>query len=571
MSRPRRSISRKDYSELEELDGAREYELSAIGQELIYPLEPFPSDQEVAKARIATRDGESKLIRLNTRRERILSQLEDIENERMMVENELVVPRSIVTRLRDIPQEVLSMIFEACTEDPDFSPWTVMQINRKWRSVALHTRSLWSKICIFNDRSHHFMRKSRSARQDAGYELCDSLSRLQLAVARSAGGPLDIILDVLGYDTSIRWYNPDQKRRTIELITCLKSVEGRIRTLDLRESNCRLVDDLPFEDISLPFLESAMVHGRMKELLKRIWTTAPNLRRLSYSLDRNTELNLNLPAGNRITDLRIHGGNHTRSDKMEVSEHLAQAIISAECLTHLTLNGLFIYAPSRQTTLFHPELRHLKLVNVQLWRILELPLLESLDMGFCTTFESDARTLILPSLLSLTLDQIVNYHNAKINAPMLQELTINGRSSSPQLTVFLDLAEMCLRTGHALLRKLVLHDCDMKTWVRQCIDTLDGFPQLEELILSKTILTKSFFDAFAGGILGTKFEPYRKPPICVALKTFRVSLIDIPHRSTDKAMRKWIPKALKARARRGYPLEMASMRENDTEGWKSLM
>ncbi|KAE9406726.1 hypothetical protein BT96DRAFT_971733 [Gymnopus androsaceus JB14] len=105
--------------------------------------------------------------------------------------------------IRKLPPELLSEIFIHCTEPiptvdnrseayyayPDFSdaPYTLCQVSRQWRAVALSTPALWSSIVL-----HHHRPSSQT----------DFVPLTKFCLERSRVSPLYITLKASGYYTS---------------------------------------------------------------------------------------------------------------------------------------------------------------------------------------------------------------------------------------------------------------------------------------------------------------------------------------------------------------------------------
>ncbi|KAJ7078818.1 hypothetical protein C8R43DRAFT_1083295 [Mycena crocata] len=137
-----------------------------------------PTDFQLAAAVSLLKEMEIELARINTRRERLFHSIR--------------AHKSVVSRLRSLPPEVLSLIFLAVPDPGDYcglmlrTPWLFTTICHRWRAVALATPALWADIQI-------------------NLENWTSPGREQLlrtALERSGSGPLHIDISALSTASS---------------------------------------------------------------------------------------------------------------------------------------------------------------------------------------------------------------------------------------------------------------------------------------------------------------------------------------------------------------------------------
>ncbi|KIJ29229.1 hypothetical protein M422DRAFT_37033 [Sphaerobolus stellatus SS14] len=97
-----------------------------------------------------------------------LGNLTDQYNE---LGREIAVARASIAPIRNLPLEMLSMIFEFCTRFDINAPFTLVRICRKWR-MAAKSPQVWSRIVVDLDdpyaeeRTAYFLKKSRNAPLD---------------------------------------------------------------------------------------------------------------------------------------------------------------------------------------------------------------------------------------------------------------------------------------------------------------------------------------------------------------------------------------------------------------------
>jgi F-box-like len=95
-----------------------------------------------------------------------------------------------------MPPEILTLIFMAHVCDNLQSPWTLMQVSRKWRSAALISRRIWARIILTPS---NWLRSETGPRSRSfeGMEICITEPQLIRALNRAGVTPLDLKLMVL--------------------------------------------------------------------------------------------------------------------------------------------------------------------------------------------------------------------------------------------------------------------------------------------------------------------------------------------------------------------------------------
>ncbi|CAG7850334.1 SubName: Full=Uncharacterized protein {ECO:0000313/EMBL:CCA73879.1} [Serendipita indica DSM 11827] len=523
-----------------------------------------PSEEELAEARREIKSGETKLAKLAAKHAKLSAQLKEIEEEQEQVKEEIAYHQSIATKMRRFPHEVLSLIFEQCIEvDENFSPWTLMQVSRAWRSVAMHTRPLWSRIVVLLENRDAVPRKGN--RREDGGEICDTVARLQRALARSAGGPLKVAIRGYGYAQT---FYGDSKQTVLAMLNALKMVHDRIESLETTGAVGSWMEELPFDDWTFMGLRTAKVNLSLKKLNERIQQTAPNLRSLELPSGAE-ESNWDL-SRHRVEELNISSTGTYPSDAAERGKRILDIVNKASIhLTSLDLQNTVISSANREPALIFPNLRSLVLQGVHFHRKLSVPHLETLKMSEWTKLEDDATPLDVPSLRLLSITRCMRGSCGKIMAPKVQEvelacITTNGRARPK------DFIQEFLEEGNMAPTVLTLRGCDTTDMGKEYAKVLDTITTLEDLSFSEMSLSKEFFEGLAGITLATKVPAARKKPICPQLRKFHISLVGVGHVGSERAMQKWASKAVKARARRGYALEEALIQDPKESTWSSL-
>ncbi|KAG8801502.1 hypothetical protein FRC16_000340 [Serendipita sp. 398] len=138
------------------------------------------------------------------------------------------------TRLFNFPDEVFSIIFEFYASSlSNNDPWILMQVCRRWRTLATDTRRIWSGILLAHVTNH-------ISRRYGGYEVCHTEHLLRDALARSAGGPLDLWfefgqledVDSYGVDNTVA-ENAAMDTIARTLIEVLRAAEAYLRIRSL--------------------------------------------------------------------------------------------------------------------------------------------------------------------------------------------------------------------------------------------------------------------------------------------------------------------------------------------------
>ena len=138
------------------------------------------------------------------------------------------VPSSPIHKL---PFELLSLIFLHYIQTD--SPWTLAHVSHLWRTVTLSTPRLWAGVRIAGIRCRE---GSKNPRWSDGLEYCDSVPRLQSALARAGAVPLDVCIGTHDfYHVYVTQEENAENDRTREALLeeCCKMAVDNWRSLEI--------------------------------------------------------------------------------------------------------------------------------------------------------------------------------------------------------------------------------------------------------------------------------------------------------------------------------------------------
>ncbi|CUA77283.1 hypothetical protein RSOLAG22IIIB_06625 [Rhizoctonia solani] len=76
------------------------------------------------------------------------SQVESLADQKRALETGVASAKGYLAPVRKLPADILSDIFMMLLENDPLAPWTLSAVNRQWRTTALTTPRLWSRIRI---------------------------------------------------------------------------------------------------------------------------------------------------------------------------------------------------------------------------------------------------------------------------------------------------------------------------------------------------------------------------------------------------------------------------------------
>lgn len=513
-----------------------------------------PTAEELVQTRSLIQQEEAQLDKLKIRHSDLLVQLQIIEQQQTLLSKSIEWRRSSISPFHSLPHDILAMIFQS---SEDVSPWVWMSMNRMTRAVAMQTRSLWSKILITTDPSLSWS-WSRN-RWSFGRERCNTVLRLQRALARSAGGKVDIKL-FIPYRNGT-WLNTKDKAIVNDLITTLETAQFRISSLDLYDNQSSIIESLSLSKFTFSALEYVSLTTKMVSVFQRIQETATALRSLQLGIIPGEKLVWKMRTDNIITimNLRTSPGNWGET----IGPGIYEVISLAKNLSYLILHDTIILETVSKSTLVLPSLEHLVIDNCTLRIGLELPRLEILELSRSRVGVS-GQDLVMPCLKELKLQRASEIVKG-IKAPKLESLDMQTDVNS-----FIQLVECSIKKGYMAPRVLTLCVDNSRVDEDDFLTALDSIHSLRDLAFHGTGLRKKFFDWFAGASLASKSKSPRRTPICTQLQRFRLDGTYAGNKNTGKAMSKWLHQAVKVRQNAQYPLDEILFKESLDHEWERL-
>ncbi|KAG8816200.1 hypothetical protein FRC17_000407, partial [Serendipita sp. 399] len=453
--------------------------------------------------------------------------------------------------LRRFPDEVFSIIFELYVEDSE-NPWTLMHVCSQWRTAALHTRRIWSKIMLT-----HAPHVDGSSRRHLGSEVCHTETLLRNALARAAGGPLDIRLFVGHHNGLLS--RPFYSDISCKLIDPLRADKAylRIRRLEATLTDFKWLRHLTFDGFEFPSLESAVLHTVPCDLNERVLKTASRLRSLRLNQNVLCPVDWDLSKLKYLTDFRLDMG------WMSFGDGGFKTISSIPNLVNLYLSAARI---NRCKTLSIPTLKNLTLDCSHIIDDLELPQLQNLIMHNSSISATAGHPLALPSLTMLGINSCGMGDHFYI-VPALQTLSIS-QDFGGGLRQFEQFMENVIKPEYISPRILRLHGINVAS--KLLVQFLAKLPQLEELEIGGEIqLSKPFFEALSGCRFHSTGTSEHEEPLCTQLKTLRISFNGISNETTYFDMLKWSHVAVRARAKGEYPFEQVFIKDRYSNRWNT--
>ncbi|KAJ7757709.1 hypothetical protein DFH07DRAFT_919534 [Mycena maculata] len=128
-----------------------------------------PSDSQYREFRREMETAASALSEIDVKMRYLQRVLNDLADRRQALLDFIADHRRVVTPLRTFPNEILSEIFVQCAErdpsckwDPRTNPeWILVQVCRRWRTVALSTPRIWGRIFISDEISKRWLESRR--------------------------------------------------------------------------------------------------------------------------------------------------------------------------------------------------------------------------------------------------------------------------------------------------------------------------------------------------------------------------------------------------------------------------
>lgn len=445
----------------------------------------------------------------------------------------IIIPPSAIHKL---PFELISLVFLHYTQTT--SPWTLTHVSRLWRTVALSTPRLWAGVRIAGIRSRE---GSKTPRWSDSFEYCDSVPRLQSALARAGAVPLDICIGTHDFHhVYVTQEENEENNRTREMLLeeCRKLGVDNWRSLDI--ARCWMLHFTGVDGLlhgQFANLEELSICGFQSSVLPHLLVDAPRLRTVvlqhvslkpyavlpfwskirSFSLVRAFLFDADefdafatiLEGSRSLESLQIELKDISRP---QWAPHHSHGPILLSRLRYLTYRGLWAIP------IVAPNLTQLAIENARLPELLQTKHLDG------TLF------IEMPNLTQLSLSRTVLADLAILRAPRLKDLTLRSimkpNTDEGLASVWSHENGEKPNNGSGLfpaLSILRLEDFTASfTVLRGALECLS--PQLRQLHFKNCLLPRTFFRVFCRG------PPQRSssPPPTSSLPT-PASSVQIPH------------------------------------------
>ncbi|KAG8819476.1 hypothetical protein FRC17_010434, partial [Serendipita sp. 399] len=509
-----------------------------------------PTAAEIKQATKNIKDGVEILGQIDREIEELRGKLDVLEKRRESIQEDLRLNRSIASKLREIPNEIFSIIFQFYIEnDAAANPWVLMWVCRQWRTAAIQARRIWSKIMLTHAKPGSV---GLHERRYCGYEICHTVPLLQKALDRAAGALLHISFNFGHYKGASVWGEADTISR--QLVKTLQTSGAHLRIVELETKSSSIVwmKTTEFDGLELPALERAWVTMASHHLNARIQKTARRLRWLHLERSEDEEFDWSLLHMGHIDHLWLVGPSYSLEGSRSLFGSKTRNIIhNAPLLTRLELSCLKMPSLLGDGSLSILSLQDLELRRVEIECSLDLPNLRILAMNDAKISKSEASPLFLPSLESLTITNCETDDLRHIRAPVLHNLLLRFSSDTFLPETITDEGIIPEHLSPRVVR-LEAQSVRAKSLSR----FLGSMPLLEEFELEGSVVSpKDFFGCFVGRPK-TKTSA-RKSPICTSLTKFKLKCPRGTVVSSEQANIKRFEQMIKARKRGRYPIKEA--------------
>ena len=419
-----------------------------------------------------------------------------------------IIPPSAIHKL---PFELISLVFVHYIQAD--SPWTLTHVCRLWRTVALSTPRLWAGVRIAGIRSRQ---GSKTPRWSESLEYCDSVPRLQSALARAGAVPLDICIGTHDFHhVYVTQEENEENNRTREKLVeeCCKLEVDNWRSLDI--ARCWMLHFTGVDGLlhgRFANLEEMSICGFQSSALHHLLVDAPRLRTVAL---RHVSLRpyADLPFWSKIRSFSLVRAFLFDADEFDAFSTILEGSQSLEYL-HIELKD--IHRP--QWAPLHPRgpivLPHLQYLTYRgLWAIpIAAPNLTQLAIEdarlpeLLQTKHSDGALFIeMPNLTQLSLSRTILSDLAILRAPQLKDLTLRS-ITKPNTDEGLAAVWSYENGGKPnkgrglfpALSILRLEDFTASfTVLRGALECLS--PQLRQLHFKNCLLPRTFFRVFCWG------------------------------------------------------------------------
>ncbi|KAL0062159.1 hypothetical protein AAF712_011001 [Marasmius tenuissimus] len=241
----------------------------------------YPSSQEAVLMKAELEEALVQRLAITDTIARFQSYIARLEEEKDRIDGVALKIKSILRPVHQLPPELLCRIFHFCTDIPETSdpigyplsslkpqdaPWSLAQVCRSWRKLAIQTPSLWTLVSI---------RGVESSEGPSFARLDSENHRLRLQLRRSCPLPLTIFARA----SDVGKFIPMD--HSLALL-CSHTEQWKSLRIDLHRDNVR---DLANIKGLLPSLQSLEIHFHETGISGALdlFELAPQLRKLSIS------------------------------------------------------------------------------------------------------------------------------------------------------------------------------------------------------------------------------------------------------------------------------------------------
>ena len=490
--------------------------------------------------------------------------LEETEEKLRLAQQALFETKATFAPIGRMPTELLGLIFIAHVKDNKQSPWTLMQISRRWRSVAMITRAIWGQILLANKKWTKSNGVPPNTRVLEGMEICSTRSQFARALERAGASPLDIKVVAIN---------------TARIICTLpeSSVKPRIRSLEvITEEDCLYPLKL-FEDFDLSELTSFTLDSELSDLVEQVVQKASRVRYLDVSVDTLGKMT-GCIWWNELEVLVVRC-----TGTYQDIGWLIPTLLNAAGLTSLSLEDADLPAWLSEAPIQMPSLRQLKLCSVEpIWPI-DCPNLTHLTLEESSAAVAmENRTIRLPHLTEMTFTMfIAGYILRCFEVPSLVKFELGGGAGkSTNARLFRSLwPTPNSNAGHNFpvfsIRPSVLSIRNLDINSKLLARTVVYHGSLEELnIIGVDITSEFFYD-----LVPVQIEKRTKKPKAgdegatwqIGCPALRVLVVDFAGRKFVKDrldLEAGAKTLIATRTIAGSPLNRLSIRFSTNDGWR---
>ncbi|PVG01666.1 hypothetical protein CPB86DRAFT_812296 [Serendipita vermifera] len=539
----------------------------------------LPTLSEVASICATIQQKEADLAVIDQEYKLLMEKAQQVKMKRQRLAEELLSHRSVISRMRAVPQEVLSHIFLLYIEDPDQSPWTLVHVCRAWRAAGLRTGQLWSKIMItttaWQEQGH--------SRRKHGYEICGTADQLTRALKRA--GPALLHIHLLSLQPKKMSFHKTLKYAGERLCQDLyntfldSQAFSRVRVLTISGNSRILIQAWlqPLTYVQLPRLEELVVEAGSFHLDMFSKAFSSPIRPRTVQIDGGQYFasmlkHLHHPTIDRLSFSTRFWGSR------DVIQELYPCLRGAHNLTSLRLthsNGGSTFQVTYQDfNITLPSLKDLTLQGVILRGAFKSPSLEVLlilENGKIITPEITT----YPNLKHIKIVCVEPEFLLRFKAPAVETLDLQVSASISSNRSFLKELGVCvLSTGSIEPTRFYLR----KTYIdnQTLLELLRCMPRLSEVELQCIAISQQFLNNLTPTIPSRRKDADlpimdQDPGHLPLLKKLRIDFEGSKGRKDKAAICTLAKRVMKARVRANCPLDEALFRVSEEEGWINLL